>query len=122
MDAATAATSAPSTLTGASRRSRGLGRFVDRYLLVGYTVLAVIYLMLPVSLVILFSFNNPAGHSNVVWQGFTLRYWLDPLGSTACPARSRRRSSSRSSPPRSRPRSAPSWRSLSSATSSADEH
>ncbi len=57
-----------------------LGRFVDRYLLVAYTVLAVIYLMLPVSLVILFSFNDPAGKSNVVWQGFTLKYWLGPLG------------------------------------------
>ena len=62
-----------------------LGRFVDRYLMVAYTVLAVIYLMLPVSLVILFSFNDPAGKSNVVWQGFTLKYWLDPLGVDGLP-------------------------------------
>jgi spermidine/putrescine transport system permease protein len=63
-----------------------LGRLVDRYLLVAYTVLAVIYLMLPVSLVILFSFNDPAGKSNVVWQGFTLKYWLDPLGVDGLPS------------------------------------
>ena len=28
---------------------------------------------------ILFSFNDPAGKSNVVWQGFTLKYWLHPF-------------------------------------------
>ena len=57
-----------------------LARLVERYLMVGYTALAVIYLMLPVSLVILFSFNDPAGRSNVVWQGFTFKYWLNPFG------------------------------------------
>jgi spermidine/putrescine transport system permease protein len=63
----------PSGISVATRR------FVDRYLLIVYTVLAVIYLMLPVALIILFSFNDPAGKSNVVWQGFTLKYWLHPF-------------------------------------------
>ena len=36
--------------------------------------------MLPIALMILFSFNNPAGKSNFAWQGFTLEYWLNPLG------------------------------------------
>ncbi len=79
---------ATDALTGtrpARPRSAAIAAFVDRYLMVGYTVLAVIYLMLPVSLVILFSFNNPAGKSNVVWQGFTLKYWLDPLGVDGLP-------------------------------------
>jgi len=78
------------TSAGVSTQRRpGLGnvvrRVLDRYLLIVYTVLAVIYLMLPVALIILFSFNNPAGKSNVVWQGFTLKYWLNPLGVDGLP-------------------------------------
>ena len=57
-----------------------LQRFADRYLLFIFTGLAVIYLLLPVAIIVLFSFNDPAGKSNVVWQGFTLQYWLNPFG------------------------------------------
>ncbi len=65
--------------------SNALRRFLDRYLLIIYTVLAVVYLMLPIALIILFSFNNPAGKSNVTWQGFTLKYWMNPLGVDGLP-------------------------------------
>ena len=41
--------------------------------------------MLPVALIILFSFNNPAGKANTTWQGFTLKYWLNPLGVDGLP-------------------------------------
>ncbi len=50
-------------------------RFWNRYLLFIYTGLAVVYLMLPVAVMALFSFNDPAGKSNFVWQGFTLDAW-----------------------------------------------
>jgi spermidine/putrescine transport system permease protein len=50
-------------------------RFWNRYLLFIYTGLAVVYLMLPVVVMALFSFNDPAGKSNFVWQGFTLDAW-----------------------------------------------
>jgi len=60
-------------------------RILDRYLLLIYTGLAVIYLLLPVALIILFSFNDPKGKSNVVWQGFTLKYWMNPLGVDGLP-------------------------------------
>ena len=65
-----------------SRRSVAdrAGRFLSRNLLFVYTGFAVLYLMLPVAIMALFSFNSPVGKSNVVWQGFTLRYWLDPFG------------------------------------------
>ena len=66
--------------------SNAFQRFLDRYLLVIYSVLAVIYLMLPVALIILFSFNNPAGKANVTWQGFTLKYWMNPLGVDGLPS------------------------------------
>ena len=65
----------------ASRPTRQvIARFFDRWSLVVYTLLAVIYLLLPVAVIILFSFNDPAGKSNFVWQGFTLKYWADPFG------------------------------------------
>ena len=47
-------------------------RFLDRYLLVIYTLAAVFYLMLPVLVMALFSLNNPSGKSNVIWQGFKI--------------------------------------------------
>lgn len=77
MSAANAMPPAP-RLRGAPLATR-LGGLLDRWSLVLYTALAVIYLLLPVSVIVLFSFNDPAGRSNVVWQGFTLDYWLDPL-------------------------------------------
>jgi spermidine/putrescine transport system permease protein len=60
--------------------SQVVARFFDRWSLIVYTMLAVIYLLLPVAVIVLFSFNDPAGKSNFVWQGFTIKYWLDPFG------------------------------------------
>jgi spermidine/putrescine transport system permease protein len=51
-------------------------RWVRRNLLTGYAILAFGYLMLPVAVVILFSFNAPAGRFNYVWEGFTLDNWI----------------------------------------------
>src|SRR4051794_32853644 len=44
-----------------------------------YAALAFLYLMLPIFVVILFSFNDPAGRFNFTWQGFTLDNWLHPF-------------------------------------------
>jgi spermidine/putrescine transport system permease protein len=54
-------------------------RFWNRYLLFIYTGFAIVYLMAPVFVMALFSFNDPAGKSNFVWQGFTLEAWLAPF-------------------------------------------
>ena len=48
---------------------------VRRNLLTVYAMLAFGYLLLPIAIVILFSFNNPAGRFNYTWQGFTLDNW-----------------------------------------------
>jgi len=48
---------------------------VRRHVLTGYAVLAFAYLLLPIAVVIAFSFNNPAGRFNYTWQGFTLDNW-----------------------------------------------
>ncbi len=43
------------------------------------------YLLLfsPIAVVVLFSFNRPRGRFNLIWQGFTLENWVDPLGDAA---------------------------------------
>jgi spermidine/putrescine transport system permease protein len=50
-------------------------RFVRRHLLTVYAMLAFAYLLVPIGVVILFSFNDPAGRYNYTWQGFTLDHW-----------------------------------------------
>src|SRR5206468_3955422 len=49
--------------------------FVRRHLLTAYAVLAFVYLLVPIAVVIAFSFNNPAGRFNYTWQGFTFDNW-----------------------------------------------
>jgi spermidine/putrescine transport system permease protein len=75
------ATAAPTPAVQTVRpRRQLLGRLIDRYLLVLYALLAIIYLMMPVAVIILFSFNDPTGRTNYTWVGFTLKYWLNPFG------------------------------------------
>jgi spermidine/putrescine transport system permease protein len=54
-----------------------LWAFVRRHTLTAYAVLALVYLMLPIAVVILFSFNDPAGRFNYTWDGFTLDNWVN---------------------------------------------
>ena len=70
------------TATGTLTRPRAtfserFVRFWNKYLLFIYTGFAIVYLMAPVVVMALFSFNDPAGKSNFVWQGFTLNAWLN---------------------------------------------
>jgi spermidine/putrescine transport system permease protein len=37
--------------------------------------LVVIYLLIPIAVILLFSFNNPQGRYNYTWVGFTLEHW-----------------------------------------------
>lgn len=74
------AAASPARAAAARPLRQVVSRFFDRWSLIAYTLLAVIYLLLPVAVIVLFSFNDPVGKSNFVWQGFTLKYWLDPFG------------------------------------------
>jgi spermidine/putrescine transport system permease protein len=52
--------------------------FVKRHVLTLYSALFFAYLMLPIVVVAVFSFNNPPGKFNYTWYGFTWdnwRYW-----------------------------------------------
>jgi spermidine/putrescine transport system permease protein len=55
-------------------------RWVRHHLLSAYAALALGYLFLPIAIVVVFSFNNPAGRFNYTWQGFTFRNWQNPFG------------------------------------------
>ncbi len=49
---------------------------VRRHVLSVYAFLAFCYLLLPIAVVILFSFNAPTGRYNYVWEGFTVDNWI----------------------------------------------
>jgi spermidine/putrescine transport system permease protein len=42
--------------------------------------LVLVYLMVPIAIILLFSFNDTHSKFNFVWHGFTLKHWQDPFG------------------------------------------
>src|ERR687898_437409 len=56
-------------------RRRGLD-----WLLNVFAGLSLIYLLVPIAIIIVFSFNNPRGRFNFIWQEFSLDAWGDPFG------------------------------------------
>ena len=79
---------------------------MKHHILTLYSILFFAYLLLPIGIVIVFSFNNPPGKFNYVWHGFTLDNWLHWDGVPGSTAQSSSRSRSRSSRASSQPRSA----------------
>ncbi|TME09264.1 MAG: ABC transporter permease [Chloroflexi bacterium] len=57
-----------------------LGGSIEHWILPIYTLGVTAYLILPVAVMILFSFNDPTGRSNLVFKKFSIDAWLDPLG------------------------------------------
>jgi spermidine/putrescine transport system permease protein len=53
------------------------GSRMSRTLLLGFTALVVIFLFAPIAVMIIFSFNDPAGRQNITWQGFTIENYFD---------------------------------------------
>ncbi|HEY8639119.1 MAG TPA: ABC transporter permease [Solirubrobacterales bacterium] len=45
-----------------------------------WAALALGYLLVPIALIIAFSFNNPNGKFNFTWEGFTLHHWTNAFG------------------------------------------
>jgi spermidine/putrescine transport system permease protein len=77
-------TAGASTREGASTRPSGpAGRLraaVDRWAVPLFTALVISYLLLPVAIMIAFSFNDPPGRFNFIWGEFSLAAWGNPLG------------------------------------------
>ena len=59
---------------------RGLRRWVGNHLVVGAALLVLLYMITPVLVVILMSFNDPAGRLGYDFDGFTLDNWANPCG------------------------------------------
>jgi len=75
MEAATA-TVRPAAGRGLAIR---IGRRLLHHSLNVYAALALVYLLLPIAIILLFSFNDPRGRFNFVWHGFTLDAWKHPF-------------------------------------------
>jgi len=62
------------------RRRRSPWAFVRDNIVWVAATLALIYLLLPNVIVVLFSFNKPNGRFNYTWQRFSLDAWKNPCG------------------------------------------
>jgi spermidine/putrescine transport system permease protein len=68
------AAEAPAPRRALSPRARAWA-LVRRHTLTVYALLAFAYFLLPIAVVVAFSFNDPKGRYNYVWQGFTFDNW-----------------------------------------------
>jgi len=69
--------SAVAVQRGSARRGFAASTWalVKRHVLTVYSILFFLYLMLPIVVVAVFSFNNPPGKFNYTWSGFTWNNW-----------------------------------------------
>jgi spermidine/putrescine transport system permease protein len=77
------AATAPSTARTAEGRRPGSRRRGGRLLDLGlniYALLALLYLLVPIGVILVFSFNDPRGRFNFLWQEFSFDAWTDPFG------------------------------------------
>ncbi len=75
--AATTVSSAPT-----ARRGSALARawrWLREHGINIYAGFAIAYMLIPIVLIIVFSFNDPAGKFNFTWEGFTLDHWSHPF-------------------------------------------
>ena len=56
---------------------------VGRWALNVYAALGLVYLFVPIAWIVAYSFNQPKGNYNIVWQRFTLDNWTDPFSDEA---------------------------------------
>jgi spermidine/putrescine transport system permease protein len=73
---------ATTTAEGATQQrhaARRAARSVTHYALPVFTAIAIGYLLIPIVVMIIFSFNDYQGKFNFVWHGFTLAAWQQPL-------------------------------------------
>ncbi len=81
----TAATGGAETALAPARGRVGgtggsVGRFFDRFGVPAFTALAIVYLLLPIAVMIAFSFNDPPARFNFIWGQLSLAAWQNPVG------------------------------------------
>jgi spermidine/putrescine transport system permease protein len=67
-------------VAGVGSVGRPIGRFFQRFGVPVWTVLVLAYLLLPIAVMILFSFNDPPGRFNFIWGEPSLAAWQNPVG------------------------------------------
>lgn len=55
----------------------GAWAWLRRNGIVIYAGIAIAYMLIPLIVIAVFSFNDPAGKFNFTWEGFTLQHWKD---------------------------------------------
>jgi spermidine/putrescine transport system permease protein len=78
-DATTLPQAAAPSADAARRRSGGFWQRAQPRILPIFTALAIIYLMIPIAVMIVFSFNKPDGKFNYIWNTFSLDGWAHPF-------------------------------------------
>ena len=58
----------------------GAWKWIREHAIVMYAVLAIAYMLVPLVVIAVFSFNDPAGKFNFTWEGFTLEHWGNAFG------------------------------------------
>ena len=71
------ASAAPIAASG--RRKGGFRHGLQHRILPIFTALAIVYLMIPIAVMIVFSFNKPDGKFNYIWNEFSLDGWAHPF-------------------------------------------
>jgi spermidine/putrescine transport system permease protein len=79
MEAGAATSARPVARPAKNPRALALGRRLIDGSLNAFAALALIYLLIPIAVIIAFSFNDPASRFNFQWNEFTLDNWKDPF-------------------------------------------
>jgi len=78
-DATALSQPADATTSVGRRRRGGFGHWLQPRILPIFTTLAIGYLMIPIVVMIVFSFNKPAGKFNYIWNRFSFDGWAHPF-------------------------------------------
>jgi spermidine/putrescine transport system permease protein len=70
---------AVSSTDATRKRSGGFRHWLQPRILPIFTTLAIVYLMIPIAVMIVFSFNKPVGKFNYIWNQFSLDGWAHPF-------------------------------------------
>jgi len=57
-------------------------RWIKEHAVLFVGILVLLYMLIPILIIAIFSFNDPTGRYNFEWVGFTTQYWQDPFGIT----------------------------------------
>jgi spermidine/putrescine transport system permease protein len=58
-------------------------RRTGRWALIAWAALGMLYLFAPIVVIVVYSFNDPAGDRNLAWNGFSFDAWANPFDPAA---------------------------------------